>query len=416
MHILVLTHYFPPEVNAAANRFYEMARLWVAAGHKVTVLTCEPNHPKGTLYPGYRNRLWSREIVEGIEVIRIWTFLAANEGFGRRILNYLSYFFSANIAAPRLPKIDVVISTSPQFFCGIAGYTVALMKRRPWVFDVRDLWPESIVAVGAMRPSLAIRALKRLEYFAYRHATKIISVSDAFLPHIENSGVTPDKVSVVTNGIDLELFRRPANAASFRVQHGLHGKFIVAYVGTHGLAHRLETVLEAAYRLRQRDDIAFVLVGDGAERGKLLARSKEMGLTNVIMLPQVPRDYIPTIWASIDAALVHLRAVPAFENVIPSKMLEAFAAGKPVLLGVRGKAEQIMTEGDCGLSFTPEDPEDLAKAVAILANDPALTKRLGENGKKLSSREYDRCNLAMKYLSLLESIDLRRRVKQVPAK
>jgi glycosyltransferase involved in cell wall biosynthesis len=415
MHILVLTHYFPPEVNAAANRFYEMARLWVTTGHRVTVLTCEPNHPKGVLYPGYRNRLWSREIVEGIEVIRIWTFLAANEGFIRRTLNYLSYFFSANIAAPTLPKADIIVSTSPQFFCGIAGYTVALMKRKPWVLDVRDLWPESIIAVGAMRPSLAIRALKRLEYFAYRHAMQIVSVSDAFLPHIESSGATLDKVAVVTNGIDLELFRRPADAANFRAQHGFHDKFVVGYVGTHGLAHRLETVLEAAYQLRQRDDIAFVLVGDGAERKKLLARSKEMRLTNLIMLPQVPRDYIPTIWASIDAALVHLRAVPAFENVIPSKMLEAFAAGKPVLLGVRGKAQEIMTEGDCGLSFIPENPESLAKAITILANDPALTKRLGENGKQLSSREYDRSKLAMKYLSLLESIDLHWRANHVPA-
>jgi glycosyltransferase involved in cell wall biosynthesis len=403
MHILVLSHYFPPEVNAAANRIHEMGRTWVQAGHRVTVVTCAPNHPRGVLYPGYRNRLWRREKVDGIEAVRVSTFLAANEGFVRRTLNYASYFFAANIAAPLLPRPDVVISTSPQFFCGLAGYTVAAMKRRPWVFEVRDLWPESIVAVGAMRPNPIIRGLQALESFAYRHANRIVPVSEAFLPHLQSAGAKRERIEVITNGIDFDLFQA-ADGNAFRAAHGLSGKFVVGYIGTHGMAHALETILFAAERLRDRQDIAFVLVGDGAERARIEALRREMDLPNVMMLGQIPRSDIPGVWAALDASVVHLRKSPTFKNVIPSKMLEAFAAGTPVLLGLHGTAKDILLEGPCGIVFPPEDPDALARAVAELAGDRAKARALGDNGRRLARERFDRERLAMRYLELLEAV------------
>jgi glycosyltransferase involved in cell wall biosynthesis len=296
-----------------------------------------------------------------------------------------------------------VVSTSPQFFCGLAGYPLSRLKRIPWVLEIRDLWPDSIVAVGAMRPGLVTRALLALERFAYRRATHIVSVSDAFIPHFEQRGVSRGKISVVTNGVDLAAFAKPgeAEAAAFRARHGLQGKFVVAYVGTHGMAHGLETILQAAESLRARDDIAFLLVGDGAERARLVEQCRAMALPNVLLLPQMPRAEIPGVWAASDAAIVLLRDNPTFERVIPSKMLEAFAMGKPVLLGLRGAARRIVETAECGLAFTPENASDLARVIAALKDDCALARRLGENGRRLAATTYDVRVLARQYLQLL---------------
>jgi glycosyltransferase involved in cell wall biosynthesis len=404
--ILILSHYFPPEVNAPANRIFELGRAWVEAGHQVTVVTCAPNHPKGVIYPGYRNRLWYREKIAGIEVIRLWTALAANEGFVRRTLNYFSYLIAVVIGTPFFPKADIVLSTSPQFFCGLAGYPVSRLRRIPWILEIRDLWPESIVAVGAMRQPFIIRALQTVERFAYRHAKQIVSVSDAFIPHFEGCGVSRRNISVIPNGVDMADFgaSHTTDADSFRALHGLQGKFVVAYIGTHGMAHGLETILHAADRLRARDDITFILVGDGAERERLLAQHRTMALPNVLMLPQMPRAEIPGVWAASDAALVLLRDRPTFELVIPSKMLEAFAMGKPVVLGVRGKAKNIIESNNCGLAFTPEDADDLARVVTLIADDNALAQRLGKHGRQLAASSYDRRVLAHQYLELLTEV------------
>jgi glycosyltransferase involved in cell wall biosynthesis len=405
LHILVLSHYFPPEVNAAANRFHEMGRFWVQAGHKVTVVTCAPNHPRGKLYQGYRNRLWQREKIAGMDVIRLWTMLAPNAKFLRRTLNYTSYLAAVVFAAPFLPEADVVVATSPQFFCGLAGYPASRLKRIPWVLDIRDLWPDSIVAVGAMRPGRAIQAIKAIERFAYRKATHIVAASAAFVPHLEQSSVERSRISVITNGVDTRfLTEDPHDGSAFRKIHGLEGKFVASYIGTLGMAHGLGTVLQAADRLRAREDIAFVLVGDGAERDHLIEQCRAMSLSNMYILPQVPRVEVPGVWSASDVALVVLRDKPTFELVIPSKMLEAFAMGKPVILGVRGEARRIVEAGDCGIAVVPEDPADLARAVAVFADDRDLAARQGANGHRLAVTSYDRDVLADRYLQLLASV------------
>jgi glycosyltransferase involved in cell wall biosynthesis len=402
LRILILSHHFPPEVSAGASRFYELARDWAAAGHRVTVVTCAPNHPAGVLYPGYRNRMWQRETTAGIDVIRLWTFLAPNRGFLRRTLSYASYLLSTTFAAPFLPPADVLISTTPHFFCGLSGYPVSRLRGIPWVLDIRDLWPESIIAVGAMKPGRAMRMLKTIERFGYSHAAHIVSASQGFLEYFQTCGIARKKISVVTNGVDMSLFTGSANPDAFRKQHNLEGKFLAVYVGTHGMAHQLDIVLEAADRLRDRTDIAFLLVGDGAERERLVGQSRAMALPNLLMLPQMPREQIPDVWAASDAAIVTLRATPLFELVIPSKMFEAMAMRRPIVLGVRGQAQQIVEDGDCGLTFAPGDAGGLADCVLRLAADPALRRRLGENGHRLVTTTYDRALLASKYLVVLE--------------
>jgi glycosyltransferase involved in cell wall biosynthesis len=404
MKILFLTHNFPPETNALASRTYEHAKLWVKMGHQVEVVTCAPNHPKGQLYPGYRNALFQHERMDGIDVVRVWTFLAANEGIVLRSLNYLSFLLSGALQSVRLDRPDVVVSSSPQMFSGLVGYPVSRFKRVPWILEIRDLWPESIVAVGAVERGLFIRMLEAVERFAYRKADHIVSVTTSFLRHFEDLGVPPDKVSVVTNGADLELFAEPVRDAALAAELGLTGRFVAAYVGTHGMAHALSTVLQAADRLRDRDDIRFLLVGSGAEQASLREQRDAMRLANVVMLDQQPRSRMPAIWGLAGASIVHLRDTPLFRTVIPSKIFEAMAMGIPILLGVEGEAAAIVTDANAGVLFAPENAQALADAVRRMADDRNEAARLGENGRSAAREQFDRRMLAQAYLELLERI------------
>jgi colanic acid biosynthesis glycosyl transferase WcaI len=401
VHILFLTHYFQPETNAPANRVLELAREWVRLGHRVTVVTSAPNHPTGHLHPGYKNKVLYRESIDGIEVIRLWTFLAANEGFLLRTTNYVTFMLSATVQSFRLPTPDVVVSTSPQFFCGLAGFAVSRLKRRPWTLEIRDLWPESIVAVGAMKNRAAIALLEGLERFAYRKADRLVTVTDSFVDHVASRGGAREKISVIKNGVDLTTFTGSADATPFRAAHGLVGKFVAAYVGTHGMAHQLDTILDAAALTRDDPRIAYLMVGGGAERARLLADRDARGLSNVVMLDQQPRSAMPAIWGASDVSLVLLRNSPLFETVIPSKMFEAMGMRRPMILGVRGEALQLMTAANAGIGIEPGNAAELAATVRKLADDPKLVTDFGNQGRRFVEANFDRKVLAAKYLQTL---------------
>lgn len=400
MRILFLSHYFPPEVNAPASRTYEHCVEWVRAGHEVTVVTGAPNHPRGVLYEGYRNRWFQTEVMDGIRVIRLWTYLSPNEGFLRRTLNYVSYMVAVILATPRLPKPDIVISTSPQFFNGLAGWFVSRLKRVPWALEIRDLWPESIVTVGAIKNPQIIRALERLELFAYRKAEVIVPVTDAFKRYMVGKGIDARKISVIKNGVSLELFqardRTTPEAQGLARKLGAEGRFVAAYVGTHGMAHHLETILEAAAIIGNAD-ILFVLVGDGAERHRLAAKRAEMGVTNVVMLDQLPKASMPALWSLADVSLVLLKKSDLFKTVIPSKIFESMAMQVPIILGVEGEAKAIIEGAGAGLCIEPENAGQLADSLRRLYEDRTLTRRLGESGRRYVEQHFDRAVLADRY-------------------
>lgn len=404
MRILFLSHYFPPEVNAPASRTYEHCRAWVAHGHEVAVLTCVPNHPAGRIYEGYRNGFLQRDVRSGIRVYRMWTFLAPNKGFLRRTINYSVYLLMATVLAPFLPRTDIVVSTSPQFFCGLAGYLVSRLKRVPWVLEIRDIWPESIVAVGAMKKSVWIRCLEWLESFAYRKADHIVSVTNSFCSHIEARGGHPQKISVIKNGVDLAFFAPSQSASDVAEELGLSRKFVVSYVGTHGVSHGLETVLEAARLLRGQPEIVFLLVGDGARREALLRQRDEMQLTNVIMLGQQSKVRMPAIWAATAVSLVLLRDQPLFRSVIPSKIVESLAMMKPVILGVRGESQALIEQSGAGLCIAPENAAELAGAVRELWADPQRRLAMGQAGREWVEQNADRSRLAERYEDLLAAV------------
>ena len=410
MHILFLTDNFPPEVNAPASRTHEHCRLWVAAGHQVTVITCAPNFPKGRVFDGYRNAWRQEEIIDGIRVIRVWSYITANEGFTRRVLDYLSFMATATLVSLGVRKVDIVVGTSPQFFTACAAHAVGLLKRRPWVFELRDLWPESIKAVGAMQDSTAIRWLERLELFLYRHARRIVSVTQSFKRTLVGRGIDGAKIDVVTNGVDITRFSPRAKDVELTRQLGLDGKFVAGYIGTHGMAHALETLLEAADRLRAHPDgvdIRLLLLGDGARKADLQAHAQRLGLDNVVFVDTVNKDQVARYWSLLDVSVIHLRRTKLFTTVIPSKLFECMGMGIPVLHGVAGESADIVLQEGVGEVFEPENADQLVASLLRLKAGPALLQ--GYRSRCLvAARHYDRAELGLRMLRVLEGAATRR--------
>ena len=409
MHILFLADNFPPEVNAPASRTFEHCREWVRAGHQVTVITCAPNFPKGRVFDGYRNRLWQSEELAGIRVIRVWSYITANEGFVKRILDYQSFMVSATLAALFVRRVDVVIGTSPQFFTVCAAFVVGGLKRLPWVFELRDIWPESIKVVGAMKDSAAIRLLERLELFLYRQANCIVTVTHSFKQTLMRRGIEGDKIKVVTNGVDLSQFALQPKDAQLVESLGLTGKFVVGYIGTHGMAHALETLLDAALILQQTpgaENIHIVLLGHGARKADLVARAQSMNLHNVLFLDSVPKDQVARYWSLLDVSVIHLRKSELFTTVIPSKLFEGMGMGIPVLHGVAGESADIVRKEAVGEVFESENASELVAGLLRLRDDPVLFQTYRQNGLS-AARRYDRKALALSMLEIVKPLRMR---------
>lgn len=410
MHILFLTDNFPPEVNAPASRTFEHCREWVKAGHKVTVITGAPNFPTGRVFAGYRNRLWMRERMDGIEVIRVWTYITANEGFLRRTLDYMSFMGSAVPASLFVRRIDVIVATSPQLFTPCAAFFSGLIKRRPYVFELRDLWPESIRAVGAMKSARVLDMLERLELFLYRRSAHVVSVTEAFRKNLVGRNISPLKISVVTNGADLTRFRPQARDEALAAELGLKDRIVVGYVGTHGMAHSLSTILTTAEMLKcepATESVRFLFLGDGAEKAALKAEAAARGLGNVLFIDSVARSEVVRYWSLIDIGVIHLKKTPLFETVIPSKLFECMAMGIPVLHGVEGESAEIVQKEQVGLLFEPENSSSLREAILRLLNEPELLAGFRRNGPN-AAMHYDRRVLAEGMLRHLERAALPR--------
>ncbi len=404
MHILFLSHYFPPEVNAPATRTYEHCKAWVKLGHKVTVVSCVPHHPMGKAYPGYKNKVYQVENKDGIRSIKILTYITANEGFFKRTLNYVFYMMMAISVAPFLPKADIVISTSPQFFNGLAGYFVSRLKRAAWVLEIRDLWPESILAVGAVTNKRVIKVLEGIERFVYRKADHIVSVTHAFKDHISKNGALEEDISVIRNGVDLSFFEDAPSDVEFAKHIGVEDKFVASYVGTHGMAHGLDLIIEAADRLRDHPNIVFVMAGDGSERKRLEQELIDRQLPNVRILGQLPKADMPKLWSVSDVSLVLLRKLDLFLTVIPSKIFESMAMKKPIILGVQGESQGIVEEAGAGICIEPENVEQLVESILQLSNSQDICEQFGRQGAVHVKANFDRSKLAATYERLL--IDL----------
>jgi len=291
MRILFLTDNFPPETNAPATRTFEHCQAWVESGAQVTVITCAPNFPQGKVYKGYRNRLYQVEIVKGIRVIRVWSYITKNEGFTRRIVDYISFAFMSFLVG-LFQKHDIIIATSPQFFTTWSAVALSKLHRKPWVFELRDLWPESIRTVGAIKKSKVLDWLEVVELWLYRDSTRVIAVTDAFKGNLIDRGIDASKIDVVTNGANLELYQPCKKNEKLLNQLGLKGKFIIGYIGTHGMAHNLDFIVRAIAKV-QDPNIHFLFIGDGAMKKTVVGLAKSLKLKNTTFLEPISKDLVP---------------------------------------------------------------------------------------------------------------------------
>jgi colanic acid biosynthesis glycosyl transferase WcaI len=409
MKILYISQYFPPEMGAPAARASELSKHWAAAGHDVTVLTGFPNHPTGVVPAGYRAKFWRlvfRERIGGASVVRTWLLPFPNRKAFERILNYTSFCLSAAGTGLFLSPPDVVIGSSPQLLVALSAYFLARRKRVPFVFEVRDLWPESLSAVGVGNSnSFLQRALAGIAGFLYQQADRIVVVSPAFEDYLAHHWRVPrEKISIVENGVETKLFS-PRSGGHLNRTLGLEGKFVVSYIGTMGMAHGLEAILDAASSLQYvHPNVLFLFVGEGAEKARILAIANERHLGNVQFLGQQPREKIPDYIAASDACLVPLKKTDVFKTVIPTKMLEFMSCARPVILGVEGQARSILQESRAGLAIEPENASDLVNAICWLASNPQQCREFGENGRRYILGKFSRQKTAEKYIDELEGI------------
>ncbi len=399
MKILFITDNFPPEVNAPATRTYEHCVEWVKAGCEVTVITCAPNFPQGKVYEGYKNKLYQKETMNGIKVIRVWSYISSNKGFIRRIMDYMSFAFMS-FWAGLFKDTDVIIATSPQFFTTWSGSMLSFFKRKPWVFELRDLWPASILAVGAMDDGKVYRLLKKIELTLYKNADLIVPLTEAFKRRLIHRGISAEKQLVVTNGANLDLFQPTQQYNGIKKELGLTDKFIVGYIGTHGMAHALDFILDCAADLRE-ENFHFLLIGDGAEKQNLIDQARDNGLKNVTFHDPVPKNEVPGYISIIDVSLIPLKKSDVFKTVIPSKIFENSAMGKPILLGVEGQAREIIEEYQAGLCFEPENKQDFIQKLTRMREDQDLYNQIVSNQKRLVT-DYDRKKLAKRMLDRLK--------------
>ena len=402
MKILFVADNFVPEVNAPANRTFEHCREWVKRGHQVQVITCAPNFPQGRVYAGYKNRLIQHQDIEGIKVTRVWSYIAKNAGFVRRVADYLSFAATSFVAGLFQPA-DVIVVTSPQFFASLSGFFLSVCKRKPWVFEVRDLWPESIEAVGAMRRSFALRCLERLELYLYRKASRIVVVTEAFKANMVGRGIDGGKISVIKNGICRSEFVPGEKDSGLAELLGINGKRVVAYIGTHGMAHRLDFILDCAQEMQAGGRVHFLLIGDGAEKEALLKKAEALKLKNVTMLAPVPRGEVARYLNLADIALVNLKKISTFKSVLPSKIFESAAMRKPILLGVDGEARALVESYKAGVFFEPENKQDFLAKLTRLVTDEGLYRECQQGCDRLAD-DFNREKLAGEMLGVLEGL------------
>jgi glycosyltransferase involved in cell wall biosynthesis len=336
---------------------------------------------------------------ERIVVLRAYTYPALHRSFAHRVFSFFSFMFSSFWIGLRVPQVDLVWGTSPPIFQAATSWALSQLKGRRFLFEVRDLWPAFAIGVGVLRQPILIRASEWLERFLYRHADQVLVNSPGFIEHIEERGAR--RVVLLPNGADPQMFNPQSNGSSFRSQHHLEDKFVVLYAGAHGLSNDLGVVLDAADRLRDQSQIMIVLLGAGKDKSLLQSRAKQLGLTNVLFVPPIPKSEIPEALAAADACIAILKPIPLYRTVYPNKVFDYMAAGRPVILAIDGVIRRVIETAGAGIPVPPGDPAALAEAIRKLATNPALGKVMGQGGRQAVERDFDRSRLAEQLESIL---------------
>lgn len=404
MNILFLSDNFPPEVNAAASRVYERACYWAKDKHHVSIITSVPNFPLGKVFKGYKNKWVQKENMDDIHVIRVKTFMAPNKGFILRTIDFLSYMVMAVLIGAFQPRPDVIIATSPQFFTAIAGWALSKIKRVPFIFEIADLWPESIKELGLLGNSFLYRTLEKIELFLYRQANLIVAQTNAFKENLVSRGIDPHKIQVILNGVEINKYNPnfKKNKKMIR-EYNLEGKFIVGYIGTHGMSQNLKSAIDCAKMVEsESENILFLFVGDGAEREDVINYAKMLATKNTLFIPLQPKSEIKNWWSLCDVSLVTLKNLPIFKTTIPSKIFESFGMGLPVLLvAPEGEASQLIKKENSGIHIVPGDIDLFAQRLIGLSQDQAKLKELAQTSLR-AAKKYSREKQAKDFINFIE--------------
>lgn len=404
MRILFFCDNFPPETNAVASRCYERALYWVKWGYDVTVVTSAPNFPEGKVYSTYKNYWRNVSTIDGIRVVRVKTYMAPNQGILRRMLDFFSYTISASFFALFEKKPDIIVGSSPHLLVALAGWIVSVYKRKPFVFELADIWPASVVGVGAMKKNSFIRLLERLELFLYRRADRIIALTHAFKHNLVSRGIDGEKIAVVRNGVDQLRYLPNIRNQELETLYNLKNKFVIAYIGNHGPAQGLDKIVSVLPHLTNHPNIHFLFVGDGAARNELIKHANVSQLTNITFVPRQDKSNIANYWDLCDVALISLSNNAVFAEVIPSKLFEAMAKNKPILyIGPEGEAQQIIIDEDIGICCLPQQQEKIIHAIEKLHNDKALYNKFTANTLH-SVKNYSREQQAEKFIIELKKV------------
>jgi glycosyltransferase involved in cell wall biosynthesis len=404
MKILFLTDNFYPETNAPSKRTLEHCKEWSSQGHNITIITGVPNFPKGKVFDGYKNKIYQSENINNLKVKRVWTFISSNEGVFLRILDYISFMISSFFCGVFIKKHDIIIATSPQFFTLISGYLISIIKRTPLVLEIRDLWPESIVAVGALsEKSLIVKILKKISLFLYNKSDLIICVTKSFKKDLISKGINQNKIKVIENGFDLSKNLKPSlSIKEVEKKFNLKkNKFYVSFIGTIGMAHGLEIILNAASKVNE--NIEFLIIGEGAKKTLLINESKKLKVDNINFIDGLDWQEIVDINQLINIHLVHLKKDDEFKKVIPSKIFESMALKKPIIMGVDGESRDIVNNARCAFNIEPENFDDLAKTISVVQKNHKILENMGMNGYKFLEKNFSRKILSNKMMEFLNS-------------
>jgi glycosyltransferase involved in cell wall biosynthesis len=399
MHILLIHQAFAVLDEPGGTRHYELARGLVAHGHRVTVIASPVSYLTGSVTDQSRTASTTED---GITILRTYATRAIHRSFVHRMIGFISFMLSSFWAGLHVHQVDLVWGTSPPIFQGLTALLLARLKRVPFLFEVRDLWPAFALQVGVLRNPLLIRLSEWLERFLYRNADQMMVNSPGFIEHVQANGA--QRVALVPNGADTRMFDPLADGHEFRQQHQLGEQFIMLYAGAHGMSNDLGVVLEAAHLLRDDPGICFVLLGDGKEKPNLQERAALLKLPNLRFVPSIPKTQMPQALAAADACLAILKPIPLYATVYPNKVFDYMAAGRPVLMAIDGVARQVVEQAEAGVFCPPGDPAQLAAVVLELAANPQRARRLGANGRRYVENHFDRLKLADQLAKLIESL------------
>ena len=405
MRIVVICHYFPPEIGAPSARMYEMARHWVELGNEVHVVTCFPNHPTGIIPDNYKGMTYMYENMEGIHVHRNYVYATPNKGFLKKTFGHISFMFSSVlISMKKIKNPDAIITSSPTFFSIISGYWYSLRKKAPFILEIRDLWPAAMIELGVMKKGVITYVLEKIELFFYRKSKRLVMVTKSFKNNVVSRGIDGNKVHVITNGVNQELFYPRKKNESLIENYELKNKFVISYVGAHGISQNLSTILKVAEDLSEDTTIQFLFIGEGAEKDQLKKIVSEQHINNVRFIDSQSKEMIPEFYSISDVCLIPLKNIELFKTFIPSKMFEIMACGIPIVASLEGEAADILNESKAAMVVQPDNPEEIKKAILTLKKDKGLYKKFKENGPIYVRENFSREKLAEKYIEIISNI------------